>query len=162
MSVVMFELSYKSTLDYYCSQIAKQLKDSGDPELTALLFDGLDNLVTIDANSKSLHPAVLWQSGFMTPSPKDPLYSAKFSVGVKTTNDDANYVQAKVLSKLAQHFKAEDRIEIFDYSVAPEDLDNTTPAGVMFISEVMSSPMVFDNQSGLKLLEVTAMLQRYV
>ena len=157
---VMFELAYKSTLDHFCNQIAQELKNSGDPDLTTLLHDGLDNLVSIDANTKNMAPAILWQSGFIMPSPKDPMYSAKFSVGVKTTNDDANYIQSKVVSKLAQYFPTEGSIDICDYSGDQDNFDPTV-VGTIFIQGVVSNPMVFDNQVGLKLLEVTAMLLRH-
>lgn len=162
MSDLMFELMLKSTLDFYCNQLAEELRRSGDPDLRGLVADGLDNLVTIDANAKNENPAILWQLETLSPDPFDPLYFAKFSVGVKTTQDDANYLQSKVVSFLTNRFKVGIDMQLYDYSVTNENLQAMTPAGAMLICDCKSIPMMFDNQSGFKAVDVTAKVVRYV
>lgn len=162
MSDILFELALKSTMDYLCAQVADTIKKSGDPDLTDLLADGLDNLVTIDATSKNKHPAILWQLGHLRPAPLAPLFEAKISVGVKTTNDDANYVMSKLLSLLSNQFKVSTDFQIYDYSVRAEDLQGQQPLGVLLITETSSTPMLFDNQSGLKLLDLDAKVIQYI
>ena len=162
MADILFELALKSTMDYLCGQVAESIRKSGDPDLVDLLSDGLDNLVTIDANAKNKNPAILWQMGHLKPAPLAPLFEVGFSIGVKTTSDDANYVMSKVLSMLANQFKATFSFEIFDYSVLEEDLQGQQPLGVIFITDTSSSPMLFDNQSGLKLLDLQAKVMQFV
>lgn len=162
MSEVMFELALKSTLDYLCGQVAESLRNSGDPDLTDLLSDGLDNLVTIDANTKNNQPAVLWQMGHLKPAPLAPLFEVALSIGVKTTNDDANYVMSKTLSMLANQFKVSTDFQIYDYSVKASDLQGQEPLGVLLITDTSSNPMLFDNQSGLKLLDLQAKVIQYL
>lgn len=162
MSEVMFELALKSTLDYHCNKIAEELRNSGDPDLRAIVADGLDNLVTIDANTKTENPAVLWQMSSFMPNPVDPLYSLNFSVGIKTTQDDANYVQSKLVSVICNYFKPRTDFQIFDYSVTVDDLQGQQPVGNMLLNEMNSNAMVFDNQSGFKLVDVSARVVRYI
>ena len=162
MSEVMFELMLKSTLDFYCNQLAEELRRSGDPDLRSLVADGLDNLVTIDANAKNENPAVLWQLESLVPDPFDPLYFAKFSVGVKTTQDDANYLQSKVVSFLTNRFKVGIDMQLYDYSVARENLQGMEASGALLICNCNSVPMMFDNQSGFKAIDVTAKVVRYI
>lgn len=162
MADLLFELALKSTMDYLCGQVADMIRKSGDPDLTNLLADGLDNLVTIDANSKNKNPAILWQMGHLKPAPLAPLFEVSFSVGVKTTSDDANYVMSKVLSMLANHFKVSMDFQVYDYSVRAEDLQGQPPLGVLLITDTNSSPMLFDNQSGLKLLDLDCKVMQFV
>ena len=162
MSSIMFELALKSTLDYHCNQIAQALRDSGDPDLASLAAGGLDDLVEIDATVKSKDPAILWEIHSFAEMPRDPLYTAQFSVGAKTTLDNANYLQAKLVSLLADHFKMDASITIKDYSVDVDELQAQEEKGVLLINEVASTPARFDNQSGLKLITVGVRLQRFV
>lgn len=158
----MFELALKSTLDYLCKQATQTLKSSGDPDLVELMSDGLDNLVSIDATAKNSLPAILWQMGHLKPAPLAPLFEVSLSIGVKTTNDDANYVMVKVLSLLANQFKASADFQIYDYSVKAADLQGQSPLGVMLITDTSSNPMLFENQSGLKLLDIQAKVIQYL
>jgi len=162
MSAIMFELALKSTLDYYCNRIADSMRTSGDPELASLAASGLDDLVEIDKTVKSRDPALLWELHSFAEEPRDPLYVAQFSVGAKTTLDDANYLQAKLISMLAEHFKMDATLSIKDYSVDVDELQAQQEKGLLYINEVSSTPARFDNQSGLKLITVGARLQRYV
>jgi len=162
VSDLLFELALKSTLDYLCGEVADQIRSSGDPELSDIKADGLDNLVTIDATTKNKDPAILWQMGHLRPAPLAPLFETSFSVGVKTTEDDANYVMSKVVSLLANQFKVSTDFQIFDYSVKASDLQGQEPLGVLLLTDVSSSPMLFDNQSGLKLLDVKAKVIQYL
>lgn len=162
MSDIMFELILKSSLDYYCNQLADELRRSGDPDLRGLVADGLDNLVTIDANAKNENPAVLWQMETLSPDPFDPLYFARFSVGVKTTQDDANYVQAKLVSFLSNRFRIGFDMQLYDYSVAKENLQGQSAYGALLVSDCKSTPMMFDNQSGFKAIDVSAKVVRYI
>lgn len=159
---MILELALKSTLDYYCNQVSVRIRQNGDPEVASLLSDGLDNLVTIDANTKNKAPAVLWHGGTLKPAPLDPLYEFDFSVGVKTTNDDANYVMAKLLSLLSSSFQVGTDIPILDYSVKADDLVGMSEVGAILITNSTSQPMLYDNQSGLKMLNLTAKVMRYL
>ncbi len=162
MAYPNLEISLKSTLDFYCNKISQEIRASGDPEVASLLADGLDNLVTIDANTKNKAPAILWHGGSFKAAPLDPLYEFEFSVGVKTTNDDANYVMTKLLSQLAGYFAVGIDIIIYDYSVTVEDMVGVPEVGAILITSCSSQPMLYDNQSGLKMLNVTSKVMRFL
>jgi hypothetical protein len=155
-----FELVVKSTLDYLGGQVAARLIASGDPKFAELQTGCLDNIVNIAEEKQSILPAILWEIDALDASPRDPLYTLKFSVGCKTVNDEDNYLSARIASELAEYFQVGRNFRIFDYSGTDLPDASTPSCGGMWLSAVTSNGMRFADSAGLKLLDIEAKVSR--
>jgi hypothetical protein len=155
-------LELKSTLDALAVQVKDYLVAVGGPTLANLTAVELDNLVQSDEHLKSANPVIVWTFGTLRESPKDPLYVFNFSIGVKTNQDDGNYLLAQVFAALSEVFQIDKSFPVLDYSVDDGDLDATDRKGFLLVSEIGSTPQLFDNQSGIRLWDITAKCVRKI
>jgi len=145
-------MDLKSTLDAWAMAITINMQGA-NPSLKAV---ELDDLKQVDEVLGGTDPAILWQFVSLEPSPRDPLWDFKFAIGVKTTNDKANYKLAELLSAVLGAFEVNQTFPFADYSGATVSANK----GVLTIVRHETSPQQFDHQSGIRLTTVVAKVVR--
>jgi hypothetical protein len=146
----LFPLAIKSTLDTLGVGMAQSLTPPA-------LFVDLDDVTATEEVFSSTTPAILWELGRLDESPRDPLYALTFSVGVRTSNDAANYTIMNLVGKLKEVFPIGRRILVADLS----DSGTPAPIGQMIITKVDLNPQVYDRTSGIRMVSVIGRAQRY-
>jgi hypothetical protein len=142
-------ISYvKSTIDKSGVTIAEGF--GGDTK-----FVDLDDTVNAAEVMAGAEAAIVWTMLSLEESPIAPLYTLNFGIGAKTTLDPGNYAMTDLLDAVGAVMKKGATIPIRDYSVGG---DGTTSQGTMTVTDISVDPQLFDKQSGLRLLSVTAMV----
>ena len=155
MAAEDFYLAVKSTLDHEMASVVYPPLHAETADLQHCDLD--DNTQTSDVlgNAK---PAIVWRNLSFSEDPTDPLWSWKFLVGVKTTQDAGNYDLSALLTKLSGHFILHKHdLKVRDYS---GDATPTVNLGSVHIISVDTTPQQFDQQSGLRLIAINAKVIR--
>ena len=140
-------ISYvKSTIDKAGVDIAEafggntQVIDLDDTVNTAELFASMDS-------------AVVWTWLTLDDAPIAPLYVLNFGIGAKTTLDPGNYNLTDLLSAVSGVMQKGKTIPIMDYSPGG---DGVTRRGTMTFTDISVDQQLFDKESGIRLISVTA------
>lgn len=135
----------KSTIDKYGVDIAQAYGGVG--------FVDLDDTVKVAELMSSTQSAIVWTMLTLGEDPIAPLYSLTFGIGAKTTTDPGNYNLSELLDAVKLVIKKGSTLPLKDYS---PDGDGTTTRGTMTVTDVFVDPQLFDKESGIRLISVTA------
>jgi len=116
-------------------------------------FVDLDDTVNTAELFASDDPAIVWTWLSLDDSPVPPLYLLNFGIGAKTTLDPGNYSLTTLLGAVSGVMKKGSTLAIKDYS---NDGDGTTHRGTMTFTDVSVDQQLFDKESGIRLISVTA------
>ena len=140
-------ISYvKSTIDQSGVDIAEafggntKFVDLDDSMNTAELLAGTDS-------------AIVWTMLTLDDAPVHPLYLLNFGIGAKTTLDPGNYALTKLLDAISGVMEKGKTIPIMDYSTGG---DAVTQRGTMTFTDISVDQQLFDKESGIRLISVTA------
>ena len=151
MSKATFLRALKSTID----KIGNDLALAQSP---ALKFVDLDDVTAVEEIMTSTATAFVWEMSTFKGVPRDPLYEATFNMGVRTTDDAANYNILGFAGLLSDTFDVDKIIDIKDYS----GVNATSSQGALHITYVTTNPQVFDRVSGIRMLSISAKAQRWL
>lgn len=151
MSQADFLLAVKSTIDKLGSDLASA-------QVPPVRFVDLDDSTAVEEVLTSTDPAIIWEFSGLEDSPSDPLYTAVFSIGARTTNDAANYSILSLVGKVRAIFPVNEVIEIKNYS----DVVASAKQGNMRVTSVSVNPQAYDRTSGLRLITIAARVQRFI
>lgn len=146
MSSDTFYLEVKSTLDKLMTDLIPVLQ-AVDPNLSGADLDDFRQTDHILASSDA---SLVWQLVSLEQDPRDPLWEFKFYVGVKTTEDKANYNLAELMALAMKDFTVNNSFDIADYSGATA----SAKRGSATIIRHETNPQMFDHQSGIRLTMV--------
>ncbi len=146
-----FTLALKSTIDKYGVDLAAALGVSK--------FVDLDDTTNASVILQGEEDVIVWEFATLDESPIDPLYTAVFSVGAKTTTDASNYDMLQFISTVQDTFKKGSTIQIYDYSgaVAGSDL-----GGTLTIVQSGVEAQEYDKESGYRFVSVVARVIREI
>lgn len=144
-----FLLHIKSTVDKLGSDLASTL----DVEKKV----DLDDIVNTAELLSSGDEAVVWEVGYLSENPIDPLYDLVFSIGIKMTGDPSNYNMMTLLGQVQSVFPKSVNFLIKDYS---GDTTDPTIQGDMTIVDVSVDPQQFDRVSSIRLVSVRCKVVR--
>jgi len=122
-------------------------------------FVDLDDMVNTQAMLASDDSAIVWQLLTLDEDPVDPLWMIRFGIGAKTTTDPGNYGLAELLDAVHTRIKKHGKLDLFDFSPGG---DGVTKEGDMYFVDVSVDPQLYDKQSGIRLISVTARAVRGV
>lgn len=149
-----FFLAVKSTWDKIMVDLTDDVRSQYPDGINCADLDDVTLAKEVMAN---LQPAILWQFPEMIPTPVDPLYTATFFAGVKTSNDAGNYEMGGLLTHVNTLFQQGVVHDVRDYSEHPvSDIK-----GSIYIVGAATVPQSFDRQSGLRMVKVMAKITRY-
>lgn len=151
MSEATFLLAIKSTIDKLGSSLAAA-------QTPPVRFVDLDDSTAVEEVFTSLDPAIIWEFTGLEDAPADPLYTAIFSIGARTTNDAANYSILNLVGKVRAIFPVGGMIDILDYS----DTVASAKQGNLVVTSVSVNPQAYDRTAGIRLITITARAQRFV
>lgn len=117
-------------------------------------FVDLDDSVKVAELMSGTKPAVVWTLLTLGEDPIAPLYSVTFGIGAKTTTDPGNYNLTDLLDAVQAVIRKGASIDVRDYS--PGGDSGAAKHGTMFITNVYVDPQLFDKESGIRLISVTA------
>jgi hypothetical protein len=146
-----FPLALKSTIDYLGTSIAARIGPDID-------FVDLDDITSVEEVFASLKPTVVWELSMLTPEPRDPLYFGNFSIGMRTSEDAANYTSFNHLGMVTDTFEIGSSHDIKNYS---EDVEGLL-AGRMFIVSAGLGAQAFDRTSGIRMVTVSFRASRLI
>ena len=150
--MVEFVTIVKSTIDKAGVDIAQAYGQG-------VKFVDLDDMVNTQAMLSSEDSAVVWQMLTLDEDPVDPLWMIRFGIGAKTTADPGNYGLAELLDAIRTRITKRGKMDLYDYSPGG---DGVTKQGDMYFVDVSVDPQLYDKQSGIRLISVTAKAVRSV
>ena len=118
-------------------------------------FVDLDDVVNTASLLASTDSAIVWTMLRMDDAPMAPLYSLNFGIGAKTSVDPGNYNLTDLVSAVSNVMAKGKTIPVKDYSPGG---DGVTQRGTMTITDVSVDPQLFDKESGIRLISITAMV----
>ena len=151
MSIDTFLLAVKSTID-------KLGVDMATAQVGSPKFIDLDDATATEEAMSKPDPVFIWEMSTFDESPKDPLYRATFSVGVRAMNDPANYGLLKMTGVVGGVFRPGTTFEVKDWS----DTVVSPSQGRMIISKSYVNAQGFDRAAGVRMISIDAMVQRWV
>lgn len=151
MSEATFLLAVKSTID----KLGIDLAASQTPPVR---FVDLDDATSVEEVFKSTDAAIIWEFSGLEDDPSDPLYTATFSIGARTSNDAANYSILSLVGKVRAVFPVGEMIDVIDYS----DTVASQKQGNMIVTSVSVNPQAYDRTSGIRLITIVARVQRFI
>jgi hypothetical protein len=151
MSIDTFLLAVKSTVDKIGVEMAAA--QAGAPK-----FVDLDDATATEEAMSKPDPVFIWEMSTFVEAPKDPLYRATFSVGVRAMNDPANYGLLKLLGVISGVFQPGTTIEVRDWSGTLA----TQPQGRIFITKSYVNAQGFDRAAGVRMISIDALVQRWL
>lgn len=116
-------------------------------------FVDLDDQVNVAGVMSGTASAIVWTLLSLDDAPVAPLYALHFGIGAKTTMDAGNYAMSDLLSAVSGVMAKGKTIYIRDYTPGG---DGTTNRGTMTITDVSVDPQLFDKESGIRLISVSA------
>jgi hypothetical protein len=143
-----FYSNVKSTIDKYGVDIAQAYGNG-------VAFLDLDDTVNAAEIMSGKVSAIVWTLLRMDEAPRAPLYALHFGIGAKTTLDAGNYNMSALLDAVGGIMAKGETLQIRDYSPGG---DGVTPQGTISITDVSVDPQLFDKESGIRLISVTAMV----
>lgn len=146
-------MAFKSSLDKLVGDLAEKLSLAAGGANPVFCFDLDDHDGMRQIQSGTEH-ALCYQYITLSPTPRHPLYECQFLVGAKTSNDSGNYDMTSLLTDVGDVFRPDAFFELFDWSVASADV-SPTPAGVLIITDATPAPQLFENQSGIRLFQIS-------
>lgn len=150
MSEAEFVVAVKSTID----KIGKDLATS----LGIAHYVDLDDTVNVSGILTGNDTAVVCRFLSIDEAPLDPMYRAMFMVGIKTTNDAANYILLDFMSKVKQTFRIGTDLSVMNWSTA---IAPTQRLGSLLITESGVDDQVMDRESGVRFLVLSAAVVRF-
>jgi hypothetical protein len=149
MSRDAFALALKSTIDKTGADLAgalgiAQFLDMDDTANASVILQGEEDVIA-------------WQFSTLDESPVDPLYTAIFSVGAKTTSDASNYDMLQFISKVQSTFRKGSTLNIYNYSGLVAD---PILRGTMSIVQSGVEAQEYDKQSGYRFVSIIARVVR--
>jgi hypothetical protein len=151
MSIDTFLLAVKSTID-------KLGVDMAVGQAGTLKFIDLDDSTATEEAMSKPDPVFIWEMSTFDEAPKDPLYRATFSVGVRAMNDPANYGLLKMTGVVGGVFRPGTSFDIKDWS----DTLASVSQGRLIITKSYVNAQGFDRSAGVRMISVDAMVQRWV
>lgn len=144
-------MAFKSSLDRIVGDLAIQLSAAAPAASPVKSFDldDADGLRQVQAGTEH---ALVYQFITLAPDPRHPLYTCEFLVGAKTSNDSGNYAMTDLLTDVSELFTPGAFFQLMDWSGADEP---TEIIGSMMISDAVPSAQMFENQAGIRLLQVS-------
>lgn len=139
-----FTLALKSTIDKRGVELATALGVAN--------FVDLDDTANAAVKLQSPDDCIVWQFHSLDEDPVDPMYTAIFMIGAKTTTDPSNYTMMDFISQVKASFRTRGRIEIKNYSGAVAG----PLLGDMYISQSGVEAQEFDKESGYRFVSVVA------
>jgi len=118
-------------------------------------FVDLDDQVNVAGVMSGSESAIVWTLLSLDDAPVAPLYALHFGIGAKTTMDAGNYAMSDLLSAVSGVMAKGKTLPIKDYTPGG---DGVTQVGTMTITDVSVDPQLFDKESGIRLISVTAMV----
>ena len=116
-------------------------------------FVDLDDTVNAAGVMAGTDSAIVWTMLGLDDAPRPPLYALHFGIGAKTTLDPGNYNLTDLVSAVSDVMEKGTTIAIRDYTPGG---DGVTQRGTMTITDVAVDPQLFDKESGIRLISVTA------
>lgn len=151
MSVDTFLLAVKSTIDKLGVDMATA--QPGSPK-----FIDLDDATATEEAMAKPDPVFIWEMSTFEEAPKDPLYRATFSVGIRAMNDPANYGLLKMTGVIGGVFRPETFFDVKDWS----DTLASASQGRIFITKSYVNAQGFDRAAGVRMISIDAMVQRWL
>lgn len=151
MSFETFLLAVKSTIDKVGVDMAAA--QPGTPK-----FVDLDDATATEEAMSKPDPVFIWEMSDFQEAPKDPLYRATFSVGVRAMNDPANYGLLKMTGIIGGVFRPGTFIEVKDCS----DTLVSASQGRILISKAYVNAQGFDRAAGVRMISIDTMVQRWL
>lgn len=154
------EMAFKSTLDWIINDLAIKLSADLPSNRPVKAFDLDDSASERQVQAGAEH-ALVYQYTHLGGA--DPLYSAEFLIGAKTTADAGNYDMTTLLTELRDLFRGDcqSSFDLYDYSEVEEGQDPGEILGTLVIQDVGTGPQMFEKQSGVRLLAVTGKVMAY-
>lgn len=121
-------------------------------------FVDLNDMVNTQKMLATEAPAIVWE--MLTLYDRDPLYTLQFGIGAKTTADPGNYGLTDLLDAVHTEINKGDSLDIRDWT--PGGDNGALKHGYMFFTDVSVDPQLYDKQSGIRLISVTAQAVRNV
>lgn len=145
-------MAFKSTLDRVVGDLAGQLSAAA-PAANPVKFFDLDDHDGMRQVQAGAEHALVYQYVTLAPEPRHPLYGCSFLVGAKTSNDEGNYDMTSLMVDVNERFDIGSHHDLMDWSgdKAPTDI-----LGSMMITDCAPSAQMFENQSGIRLFQITA------
>ncbi len=144
-----FTLALKSTIDKKGVDLAAALG--------VAQFLDMDDTTNASTILQGEEDVIVWQFATLDESPIDPLYTAIFSVGAKTSTDASNYDMLQFISSVQDTFKKGGNIPIYNYSGT---VAGTTLGGTMTIVQSGVEAQEYDKESGYRFVSVAARVNR--
>jgi len=144
--VSSFPLSVKATLD---STIKALAEANG-----WLYFDQASAYLENDT-VVSEQPALSADLLHLSEDPRDPFYRVQFEVGVKTSNDAAQYESVLMASAVQSRFAVGVALPVADFDFP------ATLVGELVIADVGSIPAAYDRTAGFRPIHVNAKAYRF-
>ena len=116
-------------------------------------FVDLDDQVNVAGVMSGTESAIVWTLLSLDDAPVAPLYALHFGIGAKTTMDAGNYAMSDLLSAVSDVMAKGKTLPIKDYTPGG---DGATQVGTMTITDVSVDPQLFDKESGIRLISVSA------
>lgn len=151
MSQANFLKAIKSTIDKIGNDLALA-------QLPPIQFVDIDDSTATEAVFASDTDAIIWEMNGFEDNPSDPLYLVTFSIGAKTANDPANYNILGLTGLVKNAFPVGDSLDVKDYSGLTASLSQ----GRLLIQRVNVNPQGYDRTSGVRLISITALAQRWL
>lgn len=149
MSYPDFQLSVKSTIDYWAKQVA---------DAVGLPFLDLDGSEFQSAIVESDQPAICWEFSTIQEDPKDPMWFVSFDIGAMTMLDPAQYISLDLVGKLIDQFKVGSRIAVRNYSGVSMPVSDV---GAMLIVSAGITPQQQDKTTGFRFVSIMARVTRW-
>lgn len=143
-------MALKSSLDKIVGDLAEQLSLTASAANPVRCFD-LDDLEGLRQIQAGAEHALAYQLIALAPTPRHPLYSCEFLVGVKTTSDPGNYAMADLLGDVGSLFTSNSVFDLMDWS---GDTPPTEQLGSLYVLSAEPAPQVFEQQAGIRLYHV--------
>ena len=141
-------------VSYVKSTIDKSGVDIAEAVGGGTQFVDLDDTVNAAGVMAGKDSAIVWTMLEMSDAPRHPLYTLHFGIGAKTTLDPGNYNLTDLVSAVSAILKKGNTIPVRDYTPGG---DGATQRGTLTVTDVSVDPQLFDKESGIRLISVTAM-----